>query len=87
MPGAVGMYGLSLGIQQIKDTLPNLVYALLSGLNAATVGIIALAAVQVHPFNHRCFVLCLIPTVIGKGNYGSFNSTACYFWWLRWSLL
>lgn len=46
LPGAIGMYGLALGIGRIGETLPNPVYALLSGLNAATVGIIALAAVQ-----------------------------------------
>jgi chromate transport protein ChrA len=40
------MYALSLGVQQIDETLPALVYALLSGLNASTVGIIALVAVQ-----------------------------------------
>lgn len=40
------MYALSLGVQQIGETLPSPVYALLSGLNASTVGIIALAAVQ-----------------------------------------
>ncbi|CEL07110.1 Putative Chromate ion transporter (Eurofung) [Aspergillus calidoustus] len=46
LPGAIGMYALSLGVQQIDETLPAPVYALLSGLNASTVGIIALAAVQ-----------------------------------------
>lgn len=46
LPGAVGMYGLSLGVQRMSDILPLPVYALLSGLNASTVGIIALAAVQ-----------------------------------------
>jgi chromate transport protein ChrA len=40
------MYGLSLGIAQIGETLPRSVFALLSGLNAAVVGVIALAAVQ-----------------------------------------
>lgn len=40
------MYGLSLGMSQVGDRLPAPVYALLSGLNSATVGIIALAAVQ-----------------------------------------
>lgn len=40
------MYGLSLGVARVSTTLPPAVYALLSGLNAATVGIIALAAVQ-----------------------------------------
>lgn len=40
------MYGLSLGVSRIGETLPAPIYALLSGLNGATVGIIALAAVQ-----------------------------------------
>lgn len=40
------MFGLSVGVSSINDTLPRAVYALLSGLNAATVGIIALAAVE-----------------------------------------
>ncbi|KAL8812476.1 MAG: hypothetical protein Q9200_001006 [Gallowayella weberi] len=40
------MYGLSVGISHVGETLPLPVYALLSGLNAATVGIIALAAVN-----------------------------------------
>ena len=40
------MYGLSVGISKIGDSLPGPVYALLSGLNASTVGIIAVAAVQ-----------------------------------------
>ncbi|KAL9102079.1 MAG: hypothetical protein Q9163_002728 [Psora crenata] len=46
LPGAIGAYGLGIGVSRIGDTLPNPVYALLSGLNGATVGIIALAAVQ-----------------------------------------
>lgn len=46
LPGALGMYGLSIGVSGIGDTLPEQAYALLSGLNAATVGIIALAAVE-----------------------------------------
>ena len=40
------MYGLSLGVQQMSEILPLPVYALLSGLNSSTVGLIALAAVQ-----------------------------------------
>jgi chromate transport protein ChrA len=40
------MYGFSVGVSQIGETLPRQAYALLSGLNAAVVGIIALAAVQ-----------------------------------------
>jgi chromate transport protein ChrA len=46
LPGALGMYGLSLGVQKMPERLPPIVYALLSGLNASTVGIVALAAVQ-----------------------------------------
>ncbi|EJT74751.1 chromate ion transporter [Gaeumannomyces tritici R3-111a-1] len=46
LPGALGMYGLAVGVANIGQSLPRAVYALLSGLNAATVGIIALAAVQ-----------------------------------------
>lgn len=40
------MYGLSLGVQQMNEKLPAPVYALLSGLNASTVGIVALGAMQ-----------------------------------------
>lgn len=40
------MYGFSVGVSHIGESLPRQVYALLSGLNAAIVGIIALAAVQ-----------------------------------------
>ena len=40
------MYGLALGIEKVDQDLPAPVYALLSGLNASTVGVIALAAVQ-----------------------------------------
>ncbi|GAB1310542.1 Transporter YwrB [Madurella fahalii] len=46
LPGALGMFGLAIGISNVGETLPRVVYALLSGLNAATVGIIALAGVQ-----------------------------------------
>jgi chromate transport protein ChrA len=40
------MYGLSLGVQHMSEILPDPAYALLSGLNAATVGIIAVSAMQ-----------------------------------------
>ena len=40
------MYSLALGISKVGSTLPEPVYALLSGLNAATVGVFALAAVR-----------------------------------------
>ena len=46
LPGAIGMYCLSLAVQNIKSILPLPVYALLSGMNASTVGIIMLAGVQ-----------------------------------------
>lgn len=46
LPGAIGMYALSLGVQQMPDKLPPTVYAFLSGMNASTVGIVALAAIQ-----------------------------------------
>ncbi|KAJ4362693.1 hypothetical protein N0V85_009350 [Neurospora sp. IMI 360204] len=46
LPGAIGMYGLAVGVSKIDETLPRPVYALLSGLNAGTVGVIALAAVE-----------------------------------------
>lgn len=46
LPGAIAIFGVALGIRNVQAQLPNLVYALLSGLNAATVGLIALAAVQ-----------------------------------------
>ncbi|KAK1757073.1 chromate transporter-domain-containing protein [Echria macrotheca] len=46
LPGALGMFALSIGVANIDETLPRPVYALLSGLNSATVGVIALAAVE-----------------------------------------
>lgn len=46
LPMAVAAAGLGFGIATVGNSLPDPVYALLSGLNSATVGIIALAAVQ-----------------------------------------
>src|ERR1700760_746016 len=40
------MFGLAVGVSHIQQQLPDIVYALLSGLNASIVGIIALTAVQ-----------------------------------------
>lgn len=40
------MYALSVGVSHLGDSLPRAVYAFLSGLNAAVVGTIVLAAVQ-----------------------------------------
>ncbi|KIH89949.1 hypothetical protein SPBR_00429 [Sporothrix brasiliensis 5110] len=46
LPGALAMFGLSLGVANINQSLPGIVYALLSGINAAVVGVIALATVE-----------------------------------------
>jgi len=46
LPMAIASFGLAVGVGNIGDRLPGPAYALLSGLNSATVGIIALAAVQ-----------------------------------------
>jgi len=46
LPGAIGMVAIGLGISRIPDQLPGPVLALFTGLNAAAVGLIALAAVQ-----------------------------------------
>jgi len=40
------MFGLSLGVANINQTLPSIAYDLLSGLNAAVVGVIALATIE-----------------------------------------
>jgi len=45
-PGGIGACAMAVGAARIKDTLPLPVYALLSGLNSATVGLVALSAVQ-----------------------------------------
>jgi chromate transport protein ChrA len=69
LPGAVGMYALSLGVQKMPDRLPSIVYALLSGMNASTVGIIALAAVQVRSSFHpddRYILKILINSTVGR---------------------
>ncbi|PIB00724.1 hypothetical protein CB0940_02187 [Cercospora beticola] len=46
LPMAFAAFGLGLGVGQIEDELPGPAYALLSGLNSATVGIVALAGMQ-----------------------------------------
>lgn len=46
LPMAIAAFGLAVGVGSIDDRLPGPAYALLSGLNSATVGIIALAAMQ-----------------------------------------
>jgi chromate transport protein ChrA len=64
LPGAIGMFLLSVGVGKIGETLPGPVYGLLSGLNASTVGIIALAAVQVSRLLHRFFSFYLYLSMI-----------------------
>lgn len=46
LPGAIGMVAIGVGISNIPDELPGPVLALFTGLNAAAVGLIALAAFQ-----------------------------------------
>ena len=46
LPASCGMAALAAGIRDIPATLPDIVTALLTGLNAAAVGLIALAAYQ-----------------------------------------
>jgi len=46
LPGAIGMFFLAIGVSRIEADLPSPVYALLSGLNAAVVGLICVAALQ-----------------------------------------
>ncbi|KAF8520563.1 chromate transporter-domain-containing protein [Gautieria morchelliformis] len=43
-PGALAMLGLGFGVRHIPASLPDVVFALFSGLNAAAVGLISLAA-------------------------------------------
>ena len=76
LPGALGMYGLSLGVSRIGDTLPPPVYALLSGLNAATVGIIALAAVQLA---QKAITDKVSRAVVCLGGIGGMLYTALWF--------
>ncbi|GAA5975241.1 hypothetical protein JCM5350_000201 [Sporobolomyces pararoseus] len=45
-PCAIIMTGVGFAVERIPSTLPNIVFALFTGLNAATVGLVALAAYQ-----------------------------------------
>ncbi|KAK7959601.1 uncharacterized protein PG986_004455 [Apiospora aurea] len=71
------MLGLSIGVSNVGEALPGPVYFLLSGLNTAAVGIIALAAVQLsnRTFKDkltRIIVLLTAPT-------GMLYNAAWYF--------
>ena len=46
LPGAVVMYAFALGVGKMPDTLPDPAYALLSGLNASAIGLMAFAGVK-----------------------------------------
>ena len=46
LPGALGMVAVGVGVSSIPDELPGPVLSLFTGLNAAAVGLIALAAFQ-----------------------------------------
>ncbi|KAK0636049.1 chromate transporter-domain-containing protein [Bombardia bombarda] len=77
LPGALGMYALSVGVSNIDDTLPRPVYALLSGLNAATVGVIALAAVELA---HKAITDKLTRIIVfGTGTAGLLYNALWYF--------
>ncbi|KAM0788750.1 hypothetical protein ACM66B_002842 [Microbotryomycetes sp. NB124-2] len=45
-PCAVIMAGVAFGVRRIPDTLPDIVFALFTGINAAAVGLVLLAAYQ-----------------------------------------
>lgn len=61
LPGALGMFGLAQGVPNIESILPDAVYALLSGLNTAMVGLLALAGLQLST---RTIIDGLSPTVL-----------------------
>lgn len=76
LPGAVGMFCFSLGVSHMGDRLPGAVYALLSGLNAATVGIIALAAVQL---SQKVITDKLTRVLVFLGGTGGMLYTALWY--------
>lgn len=78
LPGALGMFAFGYGVGRLSSTtLPSLVFALLSGSNAATVGIIAAAAMQLSHLVIQDQVTRLI--VIAAGSAGMCFSALWYF--------
>ena len=71
------MYALAIGISHVSDTLPEPVYAFLSGLNSATVGIIAVAAVNLSNKAINDHTSRIV--VIGSGCAGLCYSALWYF--------
>ncbi|KAF8851187.1 hypothetical protein BDZ45DRAFT_767344 [Acephala macrosclerotiorum] len=76
LPGAIGMYVLSLGVSRIGEELPSPVYALLSGLNAAMVGVIAVAAVQL---SEKAITDKLTRTLVFLGGVAGMLYTALWY--------
>ena len=70
------MFCFSLGVSRIGDKLPGAVYALLSGFNAATVGIIALAAVQL---SQKVITDKLTRILVSLGGAGGMLYTALWY--------
>lgn len=72
------MAALGAGVRSFPDTLPPIVYGLLTGLNAAAVGLIALAAYQLSSAAVTDGVTRL--TVLASASFG-----ICYHApWVRW---
>jgi chromate transport protein ChrA len=68
LPGAVGMAALGAGVRAFPATLPPIVLALLTGLNASAVGLIALAAYQLSQTAITDGVTRLL--VLGTASFG-----------------
>ncbi len=68
VPASAGMAGLAAGVRSFPPTLPPIVYGLLTGLNAAAVGLIALAAYQLSTSSVTDGITRLI--VLGSASFG-----------------
>ena len=68
LPGAAGMAGLAAGVRAFPERLPPIVLGLLTGLNAAAVGLIALAAFQLSQGSITDALTRLI--VLGSASFG-----------------
>lgn len=76
-PGAAGMFVLAVGIGEIGSSLPNPVYALLSGLNSAIVGVIFVAGLNV---SSRCITDKLSHlTIFVSGMFGVMYTSLWYY--------
>nr|CDI53279.1 chromate ion transporter [Melanopsichium pennsylvanicum 4] len=68
IPGAAGMAALGAGVRKFPERLPPIVLGLLTGLNAAAVGLIALAAFQLSKSSITDPITRLL--VIGSASFG-----------------